>query len=133
MERKKTPRILVAGPGLNGHDFDTMAFALAFRNAGFEVIYTGGHQTPQQILSSALQEAVDIIALSGLASSYTFSFQRVLRLLKDNDAVDITVIYSGNSSLEDIPKLKEMWIEVCSPKQNLLNRLIPDGMQVNNN
>ena len=54
MERKKTPRILVAGPGLNGHDFDTMAFALAFRNAGFEVIYTGGHQTPQQIVSSAL-------------------------------------------------------------------------------
>jgi methylmalonyl-CoA mutase C-terminal domain/subunit len=128
MERKRIPRILVARPGLNGHDCNAMAFALAFRDAGFEVIYTGGHETPQQIVSSAIQEDVDMIALSTLASAYTFSFQRILELLKENDAVDITVICSGNFSLEDIPKLKEMGIELSSLKHDLLNKLISGGM-----
>ena len=111
MERKRIPRILVARPGLNGHDCSAMVFALAFRDAGFEVVYTGGHQTPQQIVSSAIQEDVDMIALSILASAHTFSFQRILELLKENGAGDITVIGSGNFSLEDIPKLKEIGIE----------------------
>jgi len=133
MDRKRIPRILVARLGLEGYDGNAMAFALAFRDAGFEVIFMGGHQTPQQIVSSAIQEDVDMIALSALASAHTFSFQRMLELLKENDAVDITVICNGNSSLEDIPKLKEMGIELSSLKQNLLKRPISGGMRVNNN
>jgi len=103
MEPKRIPRILVARPGLNGHDRNAMAFALAFRDAGFEVIYTGCHQTPQQIVSTAIQEDVDTIALSIPASAHTFSFQRILELLKENGAGDITVIGSGNFSIEAKP------------------------------
>ena len=111
MERKRIPRILVAKPGLKKDDGIAMAFALAFRDAGFEVIYTGGHQTPQQIVSSAIQEGVDMIALSTLASAHAFSFQRILELLKENGAGDVTVVSSGNFSMEDIPKMKETEIE----------------------
>lgn len=110
MERKRIPRILVAKPGLNRADCRAMVFALAFRDAGFEVIYTGGHQTPQQIVSTAIQEDVDMIVLSTLASAHTFSFQRILELLKESGAGDVTVVSSGNFSMEDIPKMKETGI-----------------------
>jgi len=110
MERKRIPRILVAKPGLNGHDGGAMV-ALAFRDAGFEVIYIGGHQNPDEIVSSAIQEDVDMIALTLLAGAHAFSFERILELLKENGAEDIMVVRSGDFSLEDIAKLKEMRIE----------------------
>jgi methylmalonyl-CoA mutase C-terminal domain/subunit len=111
MEQKRIPRILVARPCLNGHDCNAMAFALAFRDASFEVIFTGGHQNPEQIVSTAIQEDVDMIALSILGSAHAFSFERILEMLKENGAGDIPVIRSSEFSLEGIPKMKEMGIE----------------------
>ena len=100
MESKRIPRVLVARPSLKGHGCSAMVCALAFRDAGFEVIYTGDHQTPQQIVSTAIQEDVDMIALSNLVSSHTLSFQRILELLKENGAGDITIVDGGNFSRE---------------------------------
>ena len=108
MERERKLRILVAKPGLDGHDRGARVIARAFRDAGFEVIYTGCHQTPEQIVSTAIQEDVDVIGLSILSGAHTYSFPRVMELLRENSAEDITVIGGGIFPLEDIPKLKEM-------------------------
>ncbi len=104
-------RILVAKPGLDGHDRGARVVARAFRDAGFEVIYTGCHQTPEQIVSTALQEDVDLIGLSILSGAHRYSFPRVLELLRENNAEDISVIGGGIFPLEDIPMLKEAGIK----------------------
>lgn len=118
MERKL--RILIAKPGLDGHDRGARIIARAFRDAGFEVIYTGCHQTPEQIVSTAVQEDVDIIGLSILSGAHTYSFPRILELLEEEDARDITVIGGGIFPLEDIPKLKEIGIkEIFEPGARL--------------
>jgi methylmalonyl-CoA mutase C-terminal domain/subunit len=111
MEKGRKLRILVAKPGLDGHDRGARVIARAFRDAGFEVIYTGCHQTPEQIVSTAIQEDVDLIGLSILSGAHTYSFPRVLELLKDNNAEDISVIGGGIFPLGDIPKLKQMGIK----------------------
>jgi methylmalonyl-CoA mutase, C-terminal domain len=120
MEKERKLRILVAKPGLDGHDRGARVIARAFRDAGFEVIYTGCHQTPEQIVSTAVQEDVDLIGLSILSGAHTYSFPRVIELLKENSAEDITVIGGGIFPLEDIPKLKEMGIkEIFEPGAKL--------------
>jgi methylmalonyl-CoA mutase, C-terminal domain len=120
MERERKLRILVAKPGLDGHDRGARVIARAFRDAGFEVIYTGCHQTPEQIVSTAIQEDVDLIGLSILSGAHTYSFPRVIELLKENSAEDITVIGGGIFPLEDIPKLKDMGIkEIFEPGAKL--------------
>lgn len=120
MERERKLRILVAKPGLDGHDRGARVVARAFRDAGFEVIYTGCHQTPEQIVSTAVQEDVDVIGLSILSGAHTYSFPRVLELLRENRAEDITVIGGGIFPLEDIPKLKSIGIkEVFEPGAKL--------------
>jgi methylmalonyl-CoA mutase, C-terminal domain len=120
MERERKLRILVAKPGLDGHDRGARVIARAFRDAGFEVIYTGCHQTPEQIVSTAVQEDVDLIGLSILSGAHTYSFPRVIELLKENNAEDITVIGGGIFPLEDIPKLKQMGIkEIFEPGAKL--------------
>jgi len=81
MEKARKLRILVAKPGLDGHDRGARIVARAFRDAGFEVIYTGCHQTPEQIVSTAIQEDVDMIGLSILSGAHTYSFPRILELL----------------------------------------------------
>jgi methylmalonyl-CoA mutase C-terminal domain/subunit len=111
MEKGRKLRILVAKPGLDGHDRGARVIARAFRDAGFEVIYTGCHQTPEQIVSTAIQEDVDLIGLSILSGAHTYSFPRVLELLRENDAEDISVIGGGIFPLEDIPKLKQLGIK----------------------
>ncbi len=78
MERERNLRILIAKPGLDGHDRGARVIARAFRDAGFEVIYTGCHQTPEQIVSTAIQEDVDMIGLSILSGAHTYSFPRDL-------------------------------------------------------
>jgi len=88
MERERNLRILIAKPGLDGHDRGARVIARAFRDAGFEVIYTGCHQTPEQIVSTAIQEDVDMIGLSILSGAHTYSFPRILELLKENGAGD---------------------------------------------
>jgi methylmalonyl-CoA mutase C-terminal domain/subunit len=111
MEKAKKLRVLIAKTGLDGHDLGVRMVALAFRNAGFEVIYTGCRQTPEQIVSAAVQEDVDLIGLSILSNMYRYSLPRVLELLRESDAEDIPVIGGGIIPPEDIPKLKEMGIK----------------------
>jgi len=120
MANQRKLRILVAKPGLDGHDRGARVIARAFRDAGYEVIYTGCHQTPEQIVSTAIQEDVDLIGLSILSGAHTYSFPRVLELLKENQAEDITVIGGGIFPLEDIPRLKEIGIkEIFEPGAKL--------------
>ena len=111
MANARKLRILVAKPGLDGHDRGARVVARAFRDAGFEVIYTGCHQTPEQIVSTALQEDVDLIGLSILSGAHRYSFPRVLELLRENNAEDISVIGGGIFPLEDITTLKEAGIK----------------------
>ncbi|MDY7018912.1 MAG: cobalamin B12-binding domain-containing protein [Chloroflexota bacterium] len=108
-------RILIAKPGLDGHDRGAKIIARAYRDAGFEVIYTGVHQTPEQIVSAALQEDVDLIGLSCLSGAHMTLFKRVLDLLNEPKA-DIPIIVGGIIPEDDIPKLIEMGIsEVFLP------------------
>lgn len=120
MSSRRKLRILIAKPGLDGHDRGARVIARAFRDAGFEVVYTGCHQTPEQIVSTAIQEDVDLIGLSILSGAHTYSFPRVVELLKEHNAEDITVIGGGIFPLEDIPKLKEIGIrEIFEPGTKL--------------
>lgn len=120
MQTERKLRILIAKPGLDGHDRGARVIARAFRDAGFEVIYTGCHQTPEQIVSTAIQEDVDIIGLSILSGAHTYSFPRIMELLAEEDARDITVIGGGIFPLEDIPKLKAIGIrEIFEPGARL--------------
>jgi methylmalonyl-CoA mutase C-terminal domain/subunit len=115
-------RILVAKPGLDGHDRGARVIARAFRDAGFEVVYTGLHQTPEQIVAAAVQEDVDLIGLSVLSGAHMTLFKRVLELLKENKADDVKVIGGGIIPEDDVPKLKKLGIkEVFLPGASLDN------------
>ncbi len=122
MSTERKVRILIAKPGLDGHDRGARVIARAFRDAGFEVVYTGCHQTPEQIVQTAVQEDVDMIGLSILSGAHTYSFPRVMELLKEHNAEDITVVGGGIFPLEDIPKLKAVGIkEIFEPGAKLLD------------
>lgn len=96
----------MAKPGLDGHDRGAKVIASAFRDAGFEVIYTGLHQTPEMIASAALQEDVDVVALSILSGAHMTLFPRVIELLKEQGANDVLIIGGGIIPEEDIGKLE---------------------------
>ena len=106
----KKIRVLIAKPGLDGHDRGAKIVARALRDAGMEVIYTGLHQTPEQIVETAIQEDVNHIGLSCLSGAHMTLFPRVVDLLKKNNALDITVSGGGIIPDEDIPRLKEKGI-----------------------
>ena len=113
-------RILVAKAGLDGHDRGARIIARAYRDAGFEVIYTGLHQTPQQIVSAAIQEDVDMIGLSSLAGAHLYLFRKVIDLLRAEGADDIIVTGGGIIPEEDIEKLKAMGVrEIFLPGTSL--------------
>ncbi len=103
-------RIVVAKPGLDGHDRGAKIVARALRDAGHEVIYTGLHQTPEQIVETAIQEDADLIGLSVLSGAHMTLFRRLLELLKERDADDIRVFGGGIIPDEDIPVLEEMGV-----------------------
>lgn len=103
-------RILVAKPGLDGHDRGAKVIARALRDAGYEVIYSGLHQTPEQIVETALQEDVDAIGLSSLSGAHMALFPRVVELLRLRGAEEIVVFGGGVIPDSDIPKLKEAGI-----------------------
>jgi methylmalonyl-CoA mutase C-terminal domain/subunit len=105
MEDRKI-RILVAKPGLDGHDRGAKVIAAAFRDAGFEVIYTGLHQTPEMIASAALQEDVDVVALSILSGAHMALFPRVMELLREQGLDQVLVIGGGIIPEEDIARLE---------------------------
>ncbi|HET7707578.1 MAG TPA: cobalamin B12-binding domain-containing protein [Thermoanaerobaculia bacterium] len=106
----KKIRVLIAKPGLDGHDRGAKIIARALRDAGMEVIYTGLRQTPEQIVSAAVQEDVDAIGLSILSGAHNVLFPEIMRLLKAEGAQDIVVVAGGIIPEQDIPKLKEMGI-----------------------
>ena len=116
MTNPKTIRVLVAKPGLDGHDRGAKVIARALRDAGMEVIYTGLRQTPEQIVEAALQEDVDIVGLSCLSGAHNHLFPRVVELLKEKDAADILVFGGGVIPDDDIPGLKAKGIlEIFTP------------------
>lgn len=112
----KIIRVLVAKPGLDGHDRGAKVIARALRDAGMEVIYTGLRQTPEQIVAAAIQEDVDVIGMSLLSGAHNYLFPRVVELLKEQGAGDILVIGGGVIPDDDIPGLKEAGIaEIFTP------------------
>ncbi|MDP2945666.1 MAG: cobalamin B12-binding domain-containing protein [Atribacterota bacterium] len=115
MEGKKI-RVLIAKPGLDGHDRGAKVVARALRDAGMEVIYTGLRQTPEQIVETAIQEDVDVIGLSILSGAHTHLFPKVMELLKENNIEDIVVMGGGVIPEEDIPELKKAGVaEIFTP------------------
>jgi methylmalonyl-CoA mutase C-terminal domain/subunit len=111
MSPERKIRILIAKPGLDGHDRGAKVIARGFRDAGFEVIYTGLHQTPEQIVAAAIQEDVDGIGLSSLAGAHDYLFHRVVELLKEKGADDIVVFGGGIIPEEDISSLTQSGIK----------------------
>lgn len=108
---KRKIRVMVAKPGLDGHDRGARVLARCFRDAGFEVIYTGCHQTAEQIAAAAVQEDVDLIGLSCLSGAHKALFPRVVELLKEKDAGDITVIGGGIIPEQDFQALYDAGIK----------------------
>jgi methylmalonyl-CoA mutase, C-terminal domain len=107
----KKIRVLAAKPGLDGHDRGIKVICYALRDAGMEVIYTGLRQTPEQIVQAAIQEDVDVIAMSVLSGAHDYLFPRVMELLRQAGAEDILVIGGGIIPEEDIPALKAAGIK----------------------
>jgi methylmalonyl-CoA mutase, C-terminal domain len=109
-------RVLLAKPGLDGHDRGIKVIARAFRDAGFEVIYTGLHQTPEMIANAAIQEDVDLIGISILSGAHNTLIPAVIDLLRERDAGDIKIVGGGIIPDDDIPGLKENGVlEIFTP------------------
>ena len=111
----KKIRVMVAKPGLDGHDRGARVLSRCFRDAGFEVIYTGCHQTPEQIASAAIQEDVDVVGLSCLSGAHRYLFPAVAKLLQEQGADDITVVGGGIIPEQDFQMLydaglKAIWV-----------------------
>lgn len=104
-------RVIVAKPGLDGHDRGARVLARCFRDAGFEVIYTGCHQTPEQVAATAIQEDVDLVGLSCLSGAHRVLFPRVVELLKEKNASDIIVIGGGIIPEQDFDMLYKAGIQ----------------------
>jgi len=112
----RTIRVLIAKPGLDGHDRGAKVIARALRDAGMEVIYTGIRQTPEQIASAAIQEAVDVVGLSSLSGAHNSLFPRVVQILREKGVEDILVFGGGIIPIDDIPELKKAGIrEIFQP------------------
>jgi len=103
-------RVVVAKPGLDGHDRGAKIIARALRDAGMEVIYTGLHQTPEQIVETVLQEDADAVGLSILSGAHMTLVPRVVELLREQDAGDVVVTVGGTIPAQDIPELKELGV-----------------------
>ena len=110
MSGKERLRVLVGKPGLDGHDRGAKVIATAFRDAGFEVIYTGLHQTPEMIVEAAIQEDVDVVSLSILSGAHMVLFARILELLRERGAEEVLVIGGGIIPEEDVAELRAMGV-----------------------
>jgi methylmalonyl-CoA mutase, C-terminal domain len=112
----KTIRVVVAKPGLDGHDRGAKIIARALRDAGMEVIYTGLHQTPEQIAATVVQEDADAVGLSILSGAHMTLVPRVVEMLRSQGAEDVVVTVGGTIPAEDVPELKKLGIaEVFTP------------------
>lgn len=113
-------RVVVAKPGLDGHDRGAKVIARALRDAGFEVVYTGLHQTPEQVVQAAVQEDADVLGLSLLSGAHLTLVPRILQLLRDQGAGDVLVVVGGIIPEPDVPVLREMGVaEVFAPGARL--------------
>lgn len=110
MNTHKIPRILIGKPGLDGHDRGAKVIARALRDAGMEVIYTGLRQTPEMIVSAALQEDVDAIGLSILSGAHTVLLPRIVELLKENDMADVPLFLGGIIPDEDVAEMEALGV-----------------------
>jgi methylmalonyl-CoA mutase C-terminal domain/subunit len=120
MPSKRKLRVLLGKAGLDGHDRGVKVIARGFRDAGFEVIYTGLHQAPEQIVNAAIQEDVDMVGLSCLSGAHLHLFSEVVKQLREKGAGDITIIGGGIIPPEDISQLKEIGVkEVFLPGTNI--------------
>ena len=116
MSSNRKIRVVVAKPGLDGHDRGAKIIARALRDAGMEVIYTGLHQTPEQIVETVLQEDADAVGLSILSGAHMTLVPRIVELLREQDAGDVVVTVGGTIPAQDIPELKELGVaEVFTP------------------
>ena len=120
-------KILVAKPGLDGHDRGAKIVARALRDAGMEVVYTGLHQTPEMIVSAAVQEDVDVIGVSILSGAHMTVFPRIFKLLGESGVDDIIVIAGGVIQEADVPKLKELGVREVFDADATMQDLI-DGV-----
>jgi methylmalonyl-CoA mutase C-terminal domain/subunit len=124
MSPERRVRILVAKPGLDGHDRGAKIIARGFRDAGFEVIYTGLHQTPEQIVAAAIQEDVDAVGLSILSGAHDYIFKRVIELLREKGAEEIFVFGGGIIPEEDLPSLFEVGVKAIFPPGESIQKAV---------
>lgn len=117
-------RVMVAKPGLDGHDRGARILARCFRDAGFEVVYTGCHQTPEQIASAAIQEDVDLVGLSCLSGAHRVLFPRVVDLLREKGADDITVIGGGIIPEQDFQSLYDSGVKAIFTPGTSLDSIV---------
>jgi methylmalonyl-CoA mutase, C-terminal domain len=123
-------RVLVAKPGLDGHDRGAKVIAHTLRDAGMEVIYTGLHQTPEMIVNTAVQEDVDVICVSILSGAHNRIFPEILKLLKDNNASDIPVLGGGIIPDKDVADLKKMGVKQIFTSGSSLREITEYILQV---
>ncbi len=113
--KEKKIRILMAKPGLDGHDIGAKAVVFALRNAGMEVIYTGRHQTPEQIVQATLQEDVDALGLSILSGNHLFLCQKLVNLMQEKGLEDVLVVVGGNIPMKDREALHKIGVAGVFP------------------
>ncbi len=123
MTEDKPIRVLIAKPGLDGHDRGAKVVALGLRDAGFEVIYTGIRQTPDMVVGAALQEDVHVVGLSCLSGAHGTLFPKVVELLRQSGREDVLVIGGGVIPEEDVPFLKERGVQAVFPSGTLISHI----------
>jgi methylmalonyl-CoA mutase C-terminal domain/subunit len=121
-------KVLVAKPGLDGHDRGAKIVARALRDAGMEVVYTGLHQTPEMIVTAAIQEDVDVVGISILSGAHMTIFPKLMTLLEERGADDMIVVGGGVIQVEDIPKLKALGVSEIFDAEASTQQLI-DGIE----
>jgi len=126
MEMVKNIKILIASPGLDGHDRGAKVVSRALRDAGMEVIYLGIHRTPDEIVKTAMQEDVDFIGLSMLSGAHLILTHHILNKLTEYQIDNIPLIAGGSIPKKDIDKLKEMGVPLVFPTQTPLDKIITD-------
>ena len=124
MKEERKIRILIASPGLDGHDRGAKVVALALKDAGMEVIYLGIHRTAEEIINAANQEAADYIGLSMLSGAHLVLTQQILEKMTEHHVDDITLIVGGVIPKKDIEKLREMGVSLVFPTQTPLDTII---------
>lgn len=121
-------KVLVAKPGLDGHDRGAKIVARALRDAGMEVVYTGLHQTPEMIVTAAIQEDVDVVGISILSGAHMTIFPKLMKLLEERGADDMIVVGGGVIQVDDIPKLKALGVGAIFDAEASTQQLI-DGIE----